>query len=204
MNTHRRRLSLFGATVALLVAACGGSASATVTPTDPPAPTDGAAPTSAPATQGGGAVDPGAGSVEVTLTGGQHAGTYTGSENPNCTYELIGTGAWGVQYSIVDAAADQLSSFQLVLPGEGQADSPEAFMPGVELMATATIGDLMNGTPYEIKVMSGASGAESSGEGSATVDDKGDTAVIRVTGTTADGVGIDAVVTCPSVMRAGG
>jgi hypothetical protein len=183
-----RSLSVLAFAAVFVLTACGGAAPAAsqaVTPTQPAS----GAPQSTPA---GAPVPPGSGTVSVTLMGGPDAGTYMGGENPNCSNGLIGEGAWGVQYSTDAAGAGQLSSLQLIAPPSGEVAMDVTFQ------MTVTIGELFEGNDYEVKMTEG----DSSGTGSAEVSDAGSTAVIHATGTTADGVGIDATVNCPSVIRA--
>lgn len=186
--------------VGFMVGACGGPGVPTASlPGAPATPPAGASPATTP-------VQPpaaGAGTVSVTLAGGPDAGTYTGSDNPNCSFGLIGPGGWGVQYSISEAAADQLSSLQVVSAAPGMADDEDAFFEGTEFLMTVTIGTLFaeGSREYEVAVRTEAADEESSGTGSAQMTDNGSTAVLHATGTTADGVGIDATVNCPSVIR---
>ena len=166
------------------------------------APTSGAA-----ATAGQASAAPGPGGatgdvVSVVISGGADAGTYTGSEEPNCSYGLIGPEGWGVQYSIADASAGTLSSLQLIAAAAGNEDDEDAMFQGTAFKMTVTIADgTIAGATYDVTVVSDASGSESEGTGSASVDDAGSTATIRATGTTIDGVKIDATVNCPSVLR---
>jgi hypothetical protein len=129
----------------------------------------------------------------VTLTGGAHAGSYTATENPNCSVGFAGEGAWGTQYSVQEGSAPgQLSSLQLIYDPDGE-----------QLQTTVGIGplfDTANGyTEYDITY--NREGFDDSGMGTVQVTDGGSTAVLHITGTTADGVGIDATVNCPSVIR---
>jgi hypothetical protein len=139
----------------------------------------------------------------VTLTGGPDAGSYTASDNPHCSNGLVGPSGWGVQYSIEGAADDQMSSFQLVVAGEGESDNEDATFPGTVFLMTVRIGDFvtMENRNYEVAVRTDASDRESSGTGSGQINDGGSTAVITATGTTEDGVQIAATVTCPDVLR---
>jgi hypothetical protein len=141
--------------------------------------------------------------VVVVLTGGPDAGTYTGSDNPNCSTGLIGPNGWGVQYSIANAADNQMSSLQVIQAAPGKADDENAFFKGTEFSMTVTIGDIVaeGNRDYEIAVRTENAERESVGTGSAQIADAGATAVIHATGTTADGVAIDATVTCPSITR---
>jgi len=178
---------------ALMVSACGGGAVATAPPartTGPgqatPAPVQ-ATPAPAQATpapvQGTPAPNPGGdATATVILTGGPDAGTYTASGNPNCSDGLVGAGIWGAQFSI-DAADGQLSSIQVVAPDAGVEDA--------HFSLSVTIGPLLSGTTY----------SRLDGDGASQVTDNGSTAVIHATGTTDEGVAIDATVVCPAVFR---
>jgi hypothetical protein len=148
---------------------------------------------------------PGGAVATVTLTGGPDAGTYTAAADiaPNCSQGIIGPEGWGVQLSNFDAADNELGSIQLVAAAPGKADEPDAFFGGTEFLITVTIGPALGETShnYEVGVYTDAADKDTSGEGSAQVTDNGATAVIHATGTTADGVGIDATINCPSVVR---
>jgi hypothetical protein len=186
-----------------LAVACGGATA----PSNPvtsgsPGPTGAAASPSA----GGTVAPPAGGSVaSVTLTGGADAGTYTAAADiaPNCSEGIIGPDGWGVQLSNFAAADKELGSIQLVSAAPGMADDEGAFFGGTVFLMTVTIGAALaeSSRSYEIGVYTESSDKETSGEGSAQVTDSGTTAVIHATGTTADGVGIDATINCPSVTR---
>jgi len=183
-----RRVMFIFASSALL-AACGGTAGPTPAPSgpQPTAPPAQATPTGQPTAPPA----PGGTTVNVTLTGGAHAGTYTGTADPLCSFGLAGEGVWGTQYSVFEGiAAGQLSSLQLIY-------NPD----GAQLQTTVGIGpifDTANGyTEYEITYQ--YEGHNDSGTGTVQVTDGGSTAVLHVTGATADGVGVDATINCPSV-----
>lgn len=197
--------------LALLASACGGGSvasqqpgqatvpagqpsSAAIQPTPPSQPTPAGPP-----------VQPGAGVATVTLTGGADAGTYAAAVDiePNCTVGLIGPEAWGVQLTNLVAGDHDLGSLQLVSAAPGKADDEDAFFKGTEFLMTVTIGPSLvaSSRNYEVAVRTEAADEDSSGTGSAQVTDTGTTAVIHATGTTEDGVGIDATVNCPSVLR---
>jgi hypothetical protein len=133
--------------------------------------------------------------VRVVLTGGPDAGTYTTTANPNCSHGIFGKDGWGVQYSTGDMTGDKdFTSLQLVhWPGE---PDPEGMFSDTKFLVTVTIGPLFEGREYEVKVMTDPEFSQ--GEGSASVQE-GNPTVITATGTTEDGVKIDATVTCPSV-----
>ena len=192
------------ASVIGLAVACGGG---TTNPSNPatagtPAPTGvaGTPPASASA-----APVPGGSVATVTLTGGPDAGTYTAPADiaPNCSEGIIGPDGWGVQLSNFAAADNELGSIQLVSAAPGKADDEGAFFGGTEFLITITIGAALGETSrnYEVGVYTESADKETSGEGSAQVTDNGATAVIHAIATTADGVGIDATVNCPSVVR---
>ena len=181
------------------VAACGGAGGATANPTQGgPGATTGTAPTGAAATAGSA---PGGGTggktAEVVITGGPDAGTYSGTIDPLCTNGIVGKGGWGVQYSTADLTGEKdLTSVQLVYYASGP--DPEGMFSDTSLLLTVTIGPITSGRVYDITVKTDA--GESSGTGTATVSE-GNPTVIKATGTTADGVKIDATVTCPKVTK---
>jgi hypothetical protein len=193
--------------IAGLLLACGGGAAPTGTTPGPTSgnqatPTAGAtAPASASAIP-----QPGGSVATVVLTGGPDAGTYTAAVDiaPNCSQGIVGPDGWGVQLSNLVAADNELGSIQLVSAAPGKADDENAFFRGTQFLITVTIGPSLGETSrnYEVGVYTDASDKETSGEGSAQVTDNGATAVIHATGPTADGVGIDATINCPSVVRA--
>jgi len=179
-----RSTSTLTLVISVLLAACGGAAAPTAAPGQPTAAPG--QPTVAPGTPTAPpVVQPGGGTVSVTLTGGADAGTYTGSENPSCSFGLAAAGTWGTQYSTTEAGAGQLCSVQMVVPPAGDSDAHFTML--------VTIGPLFDGNNYEI--------TPDGGTGSAQINDAGATAVIHATGTTEDGVGMDVTVNCPSVIR---
>lgn len=190
-----------------LFLACGGGAAPTSTGPGPtlgsqatPSAGASARPSASVVAQPGGSV------ATVVLTGGPDAGTYTAAADiaPNCSEGVVGPDGWGVQLSSSVAADNELGSIQLVAAAPGKADDENAFFKGTEYLITITIGPSLGETSrnYEVGVYTDSSDKETTGEGSAQVTDNGATAVIHATGTTADGVGIDATINCPSVVRA--
>ena len=134
------------------------------------------------------------------LTGGPDEGTYTTDADPFCTNGVIGAGGWGVQYSTADLTGDDdFTSLQLVYYPDGPPEG-EAMFGDTPLLVMITIGPLLEGgRSYEI-VDKTADDSQSKGEGTATVGE-GDRPVIEISGTTDDGVEIEATINCPSVMR---
>jgi hypothetical protein len=121
------------------------------------------------------------------LTGGDDAGTYTGTDNPNCALGFMGEGVWSVAYSIFEGStAGQLSNLVVVYSPAGSK-------------VDVGIGPLFDtAAGYNIYTIDTENGI---GSGSVEVNDTGSTAALHATGTTDDGVGIDATVNCPSVTR---
>ena len=214
MHPSVRRASL-AVVIGLTVAACGAASSPSPTGDAPSAsapvaseavspPPSAAAPSeavsSAPAgSTGTGGAGTGGETVRLVVTGGPDAGTYTTDADPLCSNGLIGANGWGVQYSTADlTGATDFTSFQLVYYPDGPP--AEAMFADTSLLVTVTIGPLLEGgRTYEI-VDNQVDEEQSKGEGTATVED-GEPAVIRMTGTTDDGVGLEATITCPSVTR---
>ena len=209
-----RRTILFSFVLCSFLAACGGGGAATNAPggqtSAPGQPTNGGVATSQPTTgvqpttggQPTTAGQPGAGTVSVVLTGGDHAGTYTGTDNPNCTYNFFAPDTWGTQFSLTEATPAEFSSLQIVHRPDGGGSEGDMF-PGVATLVTVGFGSLLEPdyTVYEVELRADDEESEIGGEGTMTVNDAGSTAVLHFTGTTADGVGIDATVNCPSVTR---
>jgi hypothetical protein len=196
------------ALVVLALAGCGSSSpGATTSGGGPQSTTVGATaaqPTAgsvatAPASQPGGAA--GGTTVSVTLTGGATPGTYTSNADPLCSKGLIGPDGWGVQFSLAEPEPNGLSSVQVLAPAADKADDENSMFAGIAFKITVTVGSLLDGNVYDITVVTPSSGSTSEGTGSATVEDAGTTAAIQAGGTTADGVGIDATINCPSVTR---
>ena len=204
-----RRLAVTSFVLSVVLAACGGGGTATTVPggqtTAPGQATAGTQPTTGTQpTQGGQpAPQPGAGTVAVVLTGGADEGSYSGSENPNCTYSFFSPDTWGVQYSLTEVTPEQFSSLQVVHRPTGGGDEGDMFA-GVGTLVTvgfASILDAENYRTYEVEIRTDGEESDIGGTGTMQVNDAGSTAVLHFTGTTADGVGIDATVNCPSVTR---
>lgn len=190
-----------------MAAACAGPGGSPAAPTASPTggqPTGGQpTPSAAQPTAGQPTAPPvvGGNVVAVTLTGGADAGAYTGAGQPNCSADFVGPGVWGVQYSIAEATADQLSSVQLVWRPESTGSDDEGMFAGVQMLLTVAFGPLFGEGYREYKVEVRTDGEDSTGTGTVVVTDAGSTAVIHATGTTAEGVAIDATVNCPTVIR---
>lgn len=204
---------IFGAALCCaLLAACGGQtaptpapaagqatsapaatvAPATTTPAEPAQATATAQPTSG----FEGLLDNKGQTIKLTLTGGQDAGSYeVTTKDGACSYGLAEAASWGNQYSIATADPAAFSSLQLIAANVDPAGGTSQFM------TTVSFGELFSasGRNYEINALSADEAG--AGSGTVTVDDRGETATIRIQGETADGVGIDATIECLSVIR---
>ncbi|HEY1015878.1 MAG TPA: hypothetical protein VGE07_24425, partial [Herpetosiphonaceae bacterium] len=134
--------------------------------------------------------------IKLTLTGGQDAGSYeVTTKDGACSYGIAEAASWGNQYSIATADPAAFSSLQLIAASVDPASGTNQFM------TTVSFGELFSaaGRNYEIKALDGDE--DGAGSGTVLVDDRGETATIRIQGQTAEGVGIDATIECLSVIR---
>lgn len=178
------RLVPFATILALLAASCSAAVGPTPTSLDQPSGSPAAAE-----------------AAVVTLTGGLDAGRRVGKGDPNCTVGLVGPQGWGVQLTIDDAQPNELASLQIVAAAPGREDDPNATFPGTKFLMAVVIGPFFAASrrSYEITVMTDP--AASVGDGAATIADNGVSAEIHATGTTPEGVSVDARVFCASVQR---
>ncbi len=187
---------VFSAILMLLLAACGGgtanssaasSASASGQASATASATDAAA-------EGGnaGAAGDATASVNMTVTGGQFAGSYSGSvSDGGCSRNLTGDNTFGVQYSTDQKV--KLSSVQvLVYDAKAAASGSDTFK------SSFTFGDLFSGTSVDIDPSTNA------GTGTLTLDDRGDSATVKISGETGDGDKIEATIECNGVISLGG
>jgi hypothetical protein len=187
---------VFSAILMLLLAACGGgtsssSAASSASTNDQASATESATDAAPDDGNGGAAGDPTA-SVNMTVTGGEFAGSYSGSvADGGCSRNLTGDNTFGVQYSTDQKV--KLSSVQvLVYDAKAAASGTDAFK------SSFTFGDLFSGTGVDIDPSTNA------GTGTVTVDDRGDSATVKISGETGDGDKIDATVECNGVISLGG
>lgn len=130
--------------------------------------------------------------VELTLVGGDDAGDYEGeTDEGGCSRNPFGDEngpTFGLQYSTSEAGI-VFSSFQLVIEdADAAADGTDQFF------ATITV----NRNDYSLDP------ADGDGTGEVQLDDSGgDDAVIELSGETADGVIIQATVTCNFILDFG-
>jgi hypothetical protein len=187
---------VFSAILMLLLAACGGgtanSSAASSASASGQASANASATDAAPEGGNAGAAGDATASVNMTVTGGQFAGSYSGSvADGGCSRNLTGDNTFGVQYSTDQEV--KVSSVQvLVYDAKAAASGSDAFK------SSFTFGDLFSGTGVDIDPSTNA------GTGTVTVDDRGDTATVKVSGETADGDKIDATIECNGVISLGG
>ena len=195
-NVHRSRIGGI-ALLATMIVACGGG---TPTPTGTPAPgqpTPSAGQPTPPAGQPTPAptAPPAAGgtTVSVTLTGGESAGSYTGTLDPGCAVGFMGEGVWSVNFVMFDGSGPGiLSDAIIVYPPQDSSETRLAIEVG--------IGPLYDTPEYKVYRIE-PERSDFGGTGMVEVTDSGATAVLHATGTTADGVGIDMTVNCPEITR---
>lgn len=190
---HLRSTTLPAIALGFLLAACAASTPATDADSGSETePTQSADAVSDAGSDAGDAGGDAAASIDVTVTGGEFAGTYSGSvPDGGCSRGATGENTFGLQYS-TDQAVD-LSSLQLVVN-----DASAATGGGTDdFMTTLTFGDLLQGTMLEVQP------PEGNGSGTVTVDDRGDTATIEIEAEASDGTTIDATVECHTVFDFG-
>jgi hypothetical protein len=187
---------VFSAILMLLLAACGGgtanSSAASSASASGQASANASATDAAPEGGNAGAAGDAMASVNMTVTGGQFAGSYSGSvADGGCSRNLTGDNTFGVQYSTDQEV--KVSSVQvLVYDAKAAANGSDAFK------SSFTFGDLFSGTGVDIDPSTNA------GTGTLTLDDRGDSATVKISGETGDGDKIDATIECNGVISLGG
>lgn len=189
----RRRFSLLFLVLSLSFAACGGAGD------------DPAQGTSAPGAAPAGGADPavldspsGAGSIHLVVTGGPHAGTYDVPNVDGCSFGLAQPGAWGNQFTRDTQDPREFSSLQMIVPNaKAAAGGTNQFNMTVSFGPMFSEGQ----TDYAIETREGA--PRQAGQGTASVEDGGDTGKVSFDATTSDGVRLQGTITCSKVTRAG-
>ena len=126
--------------------------------------------------------------VDLSIVGGESAGTYHGETAiGGCSRNALGENQFGLAYSD-DANPDGFTSLQLVVRDEAAA----AETGGTDdFFATVQIGPAFGGTSYSVDP------GEGDGTGSVSIVSTGnDTATVDITGETAEGVALEATITC--------
>jgi hypothetical protein len=131
--------------------------------------------------------------VSVTLTGGESAGSYTGTLDPGCALGFMGENVWSVNFVMFEGSGPGILSEAIIVapPAEGSE---------TRLAMEVGIGPLFDTPDYKVYRIE-PERSDFGGTGTVEVTDNGATAVLHATGTTQDGVGIDMTVNCPSVTR---
>lgn len=187
---------LAGATVvSLLLAACGGGASPSASTVDQPSAAQTESGTTSTPEGGNDSDRPATGdakaTLELTVSSGQFAGSYSGSvADGGCSRNLTGDNTFGVQYS-TDQPVEVSSVQVLVYDANAAASGSDAFK------SEFTFGDLFSGTSVDVDPSTNA------GSGTVTIDDRGDSATVKISGETGDGDGIEATIQCNGVLDIG-
>jgi hypothetical protein len=135
--------------------------------------------------------------VNITVTGGPNAGKYqASSDHGGCSYGLAGRGSWGNQLSDPkEKDPKKFNSLQLIVP-----DAKKAASGTDEFQMTVGFGPLMaRSAKYDVDTR----GGKKSGSGTVTIDDKGNTATVKFSATTPEGVKLEGTIDCKSVIRSG-
>jgi hypothetical protein len=141
---------------------------------------------------------PGSGTptVVVKFDHGPNAGTFTATGDPQCNYNVIGDDTWGAQFGDLSAAEGQLSTVQIT-------DAPDTSGNGKERIVSAfiVVGPIFGGTSYTLSL------DRFSGDFTREIQDNGQSATIHIAGKSLEtplgpgGIGIDVVLSCPTVNR---
>ena len=135
--------------------------------------------------------------VHLVIVGGPNAGTWdASSDKGGCSAGLTGAGSWGNQLSSPkDKDPAKFNSLQLIVP-----DAKKALSGSKEFFIKVGFGPLMQRSA-EYTVETRAAEAKKTGSGTVTVQDKGATALVTFSVTTAAGVKLDGSIDCKQVMR---
>lgn len=191
---YRRRIASF-ITIPLLAVACS-------TPGASAGPSSGGAPSVAPdasqagpvstepgASQGGGGGG-GLATVEITVGSGPRAGHYVEeASEEGCSRNFSFPGTFTVSSGTLIEATDELDGYLMMfIDAAGVGSGTDNF----QLLAYFNGGtETLNLTPVAV--------GGTLGTGTATLDDRGDTATITIEGTTDAGIEISATMECHSI-----
>jgi hypothetical protein len=138
--------------------------------------------------------------IHLVVTGGAFAGTYDATSTAGgCSTGANGPGSWGnslISKGVTDPKV--LASFPLIVPSaKAAASGTKEFFLGVGF------GPLMQrmSNPYQLEIETRPDQKKPTGSGLVTVKDNGTTAVVTITGKTADGASIEAKIDCRTVVR---
>jgi hypothetical protein len=194
MKLPNNSLLAGAAVLSLLLAACGSGASPSTSTADQPSAADTQDAASSAAAHGadsGQASGDAKATLALTVSGGEFAGSYSGSvADGGCSRNLTGDNTFGVQYSTDQPV--KVSSVQvLVYDAKAAASGSDAFK------SEFTFGDLFSGTSVDVDPSTNA------GSGTVTIDDRGSSATVKISGKTGDGDGIEATIECNGVLDIG-
>ena len=131
--------------------------------------------------------------IDVTITGGDMAGTYSAEcKDACCSWGIAGENVFGNQYSETGKGPKELSSVQLVVDGVTGNKSTKEFL------LTVSFGELFgkDSKSFNIDTRPGHK------EGSGTLDLQysGEKAVVTIKGVSAEGPSIELKMNCNKVM----
>ena len=132
--------------------------------------------------------------ISLEVGAGPHQGSYqVSSQDVTCTYGYAGEGLWGNQYSIDASSAETFSSLQLIV------DTRKATEGTGEFLTTLSFGPLFTpqSTSYTIDT------ANDVGSGFLTLDDRGGSATVHISGESGEGIPFEATIECHRVLRSG-
>lgn len=190
--TYRSLISL--ALVAVL-ASCSRDEGQAAAPVASDSATAATAAAPAEATSDASTAAAGAGAIHVQITGGAHAGTYDIANTDGCSFGLAEKGAWGNQFSRDSEDPGELSSVQLIVP-----NSQAAAAGTKQFLMTVAFGPMFGegATQYTVDTRAAAD----KGQGTVTVEDRGQNGTVSFDATTADGVQLKGTIECGGVLRA--
>jgi hypothetical protein len=132
--------------------------------------------------------------INVTITGGEMAGTYTAScKEGCCSWGIAGEKIFGNQYSETGKSLKELSSVQLVVDDVTSTGKKTTN----EFLLTVGFGELFsdtNGRSLNIDTK------RNKGSGTVELDYQGDKAFVTIKGTSAEGPTIDLKMECTKVV----
>lgn len=129
--------------------------------------------------------------VHLKVTGGPHAGTYDATtDRGGCSVGLAGPRAWGNQFSLPNNDPNHFNSLQVVAPLPDNITS--------QFFLSIGFGPLPHRTEYTIETRRGH---KKSGTGVMSIIDKGTTARMTFSGTTASGIKVEGTIDCKTVLR---
>lgn len=177
---------LFGAIAMLLLASCNNSTQQSKTANSSDSTNTGSVSSSE---------SPGKPNINVTITGGDLAGSYSATcKDGCCSWGIAGENVFGNQYSETGKGPKELSSVQLIV------DNVKGNTSTKEFTLTVSFGPLFsNGSKsFNIDTRKG----KNKGSGTLDLQYSGDKATVTIKGVTAEGPSIDLNMQCDKVMTA--